>query len=117
MVDFNSLVAEAIDSLPPEFVEKLDNVEVVISDWPTTDELQSVGITPPQTLFGLYQGVPQTKRRGAFQFPDKITIFSGPILTSSTDLPSLRVTIQRVVKHEIAHHFGMDERAIESRGF
>lgn len=114
---FESLVAQTLDSLPQEFIDKLDNVDVVVEIWPSPSQLQSVGLNHPQTLFGLYQGVPQTKRRGGFQYPDKITIFAGPMLSRTQDPQQLQQMVEKTVKHEIAHHFGMDEHSIRKRGY
>src|SRR6266436_3912994 len=79
---FEELVAEALDFLPDEFHEKMKNVEVVVEEWPTREEMRSVGLRPGETLFGLYQGVPQTQRTTHYHLvmPDKITIFRGPLL-------------------------------------
>ena len=63
----------------------IDNVEVVVEEWPSSDQLHSVGLHNRFSLLGLYQGVPQPKRRGGFQLPDKISIFAGPILAQSSN--------------------------------
>ena len=60
--EFEQLVVEALDNLPELFKEKLDNVEVVVADWPTAAERQAVGLKPGQLLFGLYQGISRTRR-------------------------------------------------------
>ena len=113
---FESLVSKALDSLPPAFLAKLENVDVVIESWPSPVHLQAVKAHPQTLLLGLYQGVPQTKRTLAVQMPDKITIFSGPILAiahSEAQVPDL---VSRVVQHEIAHHFGMSEAELHQKG-
>lgn len=114
---FNKLVSEALDALPQEFVDKLDNVDVVVEVWPTVVQLHSVNARSPYQLLGLYQGVPQTKRRNSFQLPDKISIFAGPILNQANTNEAVKQLVERVVKHEIAHHFGMDDHAIRKRGY
>lgn len=115
MHSFEALVTQALDQLPNEFQQKLNNVEVTIQDWPSSSQLQSVNARPNSTLFGLYQGVPLTKR-GGLQLPDKITIFKGPILKASRSSEEVIRHVHRVVRHEIAHHFGMDETAIRRTG-
>lgn len=115
--EFYQLVVKAIDSLPDEFFHKLNNVDIVVETWPTASQLASVHIKPPQTLLGLYQGTPPTKRRDSFYYPDKITVFSGPILQYSASKEEIEATITRVVMHEIAHHFGMNETEINQRGY
>ncbi len=75
-------MADALDSLPEEFLERMENVEVIIEDWPSRDDLEEVGLAPrdKSSLLGLYHGVPLT-HRGAFYsaLPDRITIFQKPI--------------------------------------
>ena len=93
------------------------NMDVIVEEWPTAQQLQSVGVKSPHTLFGLYQGVPQIKRRGGFQFPDKISILAGPIISVSKTHEDVRQKVSDVVRHEIAHHFGMDEEGIRKRGY
>lgn len=108
---FKELVVEAIDSLPQEFQEQLNNVDVVVEDLPTQDQLASVGLTHPLSLFGLYQGVPQTRRGIHYSMvpPDKISIFKVPIETSYLNPETIKAKVRAVVLHEIGHHFGMSE--------
>ncbi len=106
--DFEALVIQALDNLPEQFAKALNNVEVVVEVWPP----------PGQHLFGLYQGVPQTKR-GTYQavLPDKISIFAGPIVAAFGDNPELlRKQVRNTVLHEIGHHFGMSEAEIRAAG-
>ena len=74
---FRELVGEAIDSIPSEFGEKLNNVAVIVEDSPTPQQLRKLRLPPWALLFGLYEGIPQTKRGSYFGvLPHKITIFS-----------------------------------------
>ncbi len=108
---FKWLVARAVDSLPEEFGTKLENIDVVIEDWPTLAQLAKVGLRRSETLLGLYEGVPLTKRDRHYGLvpPDKITIFQKPIEAKCRHEVEIAAEIQRVVKHEIAHHFGMGD--------
>lgn len=112
---FQWLVAKAVDSLPEEFCTKLENVDVVAEDWPTQDQLAEVGLRRRQALFGLYQGVPLTKRGIHYGLvpPDKITIFQKPIEAKCRHDAQIIAEIQRVVRHEIAHHFGIGDARLE----
>ena len=114
---FEILVSQAVESLPLGFREKLDNVDVVVEVWPQAHHYREVRVHPRSLLLGLYQGTPKTKRTSGTFFPDKITIFAGPILSISRSPDEVERTVQRVVKHEIGHHFGMDERAIRKIGY
>lgn len=113
---FESLVADALDQLPQEFLRKLENVDVVIETWPSPHHLKAVNAHPHTLLLGLYQGVPQTKRTLSVQMPDKITIFSGPILAIAKNEKDIPQIVSNVVQHEIAHHFGMSESALRQKG-
>ena len=108
---FEWLVARAVDGLPEEFDAKLENIDVVVEDWPTLAQLAKVGLRRSETLLGLYEGVPRTKRSRHYGLvtPDKITIFQKPIEAKCRYDAEITTEIQRVVRHEIAHHFGMGD--------
>jgi predicted Zn-dependent protease with MMP-like domain len=116
--EFEQMVVQALDDLPEFFQQKLQNIEVVVADWPTAAELQSVGLKPGQLLLGLYQGVPLTRRTGAYHLvlPDKITIFQGPIERVCRTREQVVRQVQRTVKHELAHHFGIDDERLRELG-
>jgi predicted Zn-dependent protease with MMP-like domain len=105
--DFDSAVAEAVDSLPADLRNFMSNVAIVVEDEPPRG----------MPLLGLYQGVPLTRRTSAYGgvAPDKITIYKGPLeRLYGGDSARLEREIRRVVLHEIAHHFGIsDERLKE----
>lgn len=115
---FEQLVAEALESLPEVFQEKLDNVAVVVADWPSPADLAAAGLRRGQTLFGLYQGVPQTERTSHYGLvpPDRITIFMGPILRACRSEAAIRDEVRRVVLHELGHHFGLSEGRLKELG-
>jgi len=118
---FEWLVAEAVDSLPDEFHTKLENIDVVVQDEPTPSQLAEVGLKRGETLLGLYQGVPLTKRSRHYGMvvPDKITIFQKPIEAKCKSDIEVKAEIRRVVQHEIAHHFGIGDarlRQLEKEG-
>jgi predicted Zn-dependent protease with MMP-like domain len=117
---FEALVARAIDDLPLEFRSKLENVQVLVEDWATPNQLGRAKLSQRSQLLGLYEGVPQTRRgRGyGLVLPDKISIFQKPIEKQCRSEEEIEAKIGEVVRHEIAHHFGTDEetlRRIEGR--
>jgi predicted Zn-dependent protease with MMP-like domain len=111
---FEDLVARAIDNLPPEFQCKLENVDIVVEEWPTARQLRQAKHSRHSQLLGLYQGVPQTRRgRGyGLVLPDKISIFQKPIEAQCRFGGGIEAKIEEVVRHEIAHHFGLDEKTL-----
>jgi len=111
---FEALVARAIENLPPEFQRKLENVDIVVEEWPTPGQLKRAKHIHPTQLLGLYQGVPQTRRgRGyGLVLPDKISIFQKPIEAQCRFGDEIEAKVEEVVRHEIAHHFGIDEETL-----
>ena len=113
--DFYDLVDDALDGLPTELAELLDNVAIVVEDWP---EYSTTLAREDDTLYGLYEGVPLSERAAGYYgvLPDKITIFRGP-LERDFGRGDLEGQIRITVIHEIAHHFGFDEDRIEELGW
>jgi len=116
---FEELVKEGIDALPERFLKKLDNVGIVIEDEPNEEQIKKIKLGKYSKLFGLYEGIPQTKR-GYYSgvLPDKITIFKKSIEEIAPNDESVKEIVKKTVWHEIAHHFGMDEemvRKVEKR--
>ena len=116
-LDFYELVERAVEGLPPELSRLLDNVAIVVDDWPDySTPLVSGG--PGETLYGLYEGVPLTERGAGYYgvLPDKITIFRGPLERDFTQ-DELEEQVRITVVHEIAHYFGFDEERLEELGW
>lgn len=112
---FLQLVDEALSSIPPRFRDAMTNIAIVVEDEPSLEKLKEVGIEPPDTLLGLYEGTPLTERQWADgnRLPDKITLFRGPIEDSSEDEDDLVVAIGETLIHEVGHYFGLSEEEIE----
>lgn len=112
---FEELVARAVESLPEEFASRLDNVDVVIADLPTRAQLRQSRLEHSHTILGLYEGVPLTERGPNYGMvpPDKITVFQKPIEAICRNDDDVVAEVQRVVEHEIAHHFGIDDARLE----
>ena len=112
---FEKLVNEGIKAIPERFLEKLDNVDIVIEDEPTPYQLRKLRVRENSLIFGLYEGVPQTKRGNYGQvLPDKITIFQKPIEEFAHSEEEIKEIVKNTVWHEIAHHFGMDEKRVRA---
>jgi predicted Zn-dependent protease with MMP-like domain len=109
--EFELLVARAVESLPDELHTRLENVAIIVEDWPSQSQLTKTGLGQGRTLLGLYEGVPLTKRGVHYGMvpPDKITIFQKPLEAKCKNDDFTVKEIQRVVRHEIAHHFGIGE--------
>ena len=108
--DFKKIVRGALADLPTYFKKKMDNVEIVVEEWPSAE------IAKGRLLLGLYQGIPKPKRgiNYTMVLPDKITIFKGPIeFLSRGDENSLKNLVIDTVQHEIAHHFGISDARLQ----
>jgi predicted Zn-dependent protease with MMP-like domain len=110
---FEQLVAEAIETLPDEFSQRMENIDIVVEDIPTPAQLRHSGLDKNMTLLGLYEGVPLTHRTSNYGLvaPDKITIFQKIIEESCKSKEEVKVKeeIRKTVLHEIAHHFGIGD--------
>ncbi len=120
--EFEKLVEQGIDAIDEKFLSALKNVEIVIEDDPTPAQIEKLKLHGAM-LFGLYEGVPLTKRQSYGQvLPDKITIFKNqieracpePAEGSMSHRECIKKIVTNTVWHEIAHHFGMDEEQVRS---
>jgi len=110
---FEELVEEGIEAIPKRFLEKLNNMDIVVEDEPTEKQMEKLKLRKDVKLFGLYEGIPQTKR-GFYSgvLPDKITIFKKSIEEVAFNEKQIKEMVKKTVWHEIAHHFGMDEERV-----
>lgn len=116
---FDRLVEEALASIPEALRARMDNVAIVIAEWPTPEQLEGAGVEPEDQLFGLYEGTPLIERGILADplLPDRITIFRGPLEEACDSAEEIREEIRRTVIHEVAHHFGIDEDALADLGY
>ena len=117
--EFRRLVTEVLETLPAEFASRLDNVEIVVEDEPTDEQIRRAGLDPrDDTLFGLYEGIPLEARGQDYAaLPDKISIFYRPIVETCTSTPEIRNEIRTTVLHEVAHFFGIDDEDLDEWGY
>ena len=109
--DFEALVAKALDELPGEFAEILENVAVVVEEEPAGEVLADLGLDPERDeLFGLYQGVPQAQRGSYYDaLPDRVAIFRCPILRACRSRRQVVREVRDTLIHELGHHLGLEE--------
>jgi predicted Zn-dependent protease with MMP-like domain len=113
---FAELVADALDAVPEHLAVELENVAIVVEEWPTQEQIGGRG----GTLFGLYEGVPLTARDPISYggvVPDKISIFRGPLCASARDEHELAQQVRITVLHEIGHYFGIDDARLHELGW
>ena len=115
--EFEALVIDAIGELPQELLARLDNVAIVVQEWPTLDQMAEAELEHRMELLGLYEGIPLTDREGYnLVLPDKITIFQGPVEAMCRTREDMAREVRVTVAHEIAHHFGIDDERLEAMG-
>jgi predicted Zn-dependent protease with MMP-like domain len=115
---FLKLVRKALADVPDPFATWLDNVDILIENRPTKRQRQEIGLQPGDTLFGLYEGIPQTERDSGYGMvlPDTITIFQEPLQQACRDDAELIEEVRVTVLHELAHYFGMSDDELHRLG-
>jgi predicted Zn-dependent protease with MMP-like domain len=108
--DFEQLVAESLDEIPPELAQVMDNCVIMIEEYPPPDA---------PDLLGLYEGIPLTERGETYGgvLPDRILIFRAPILAICDTEDDVLDEVHITVVHEIAHHFGIDDARLHELGY
>lgn len=112
---FRRLVDQALQSLPGDFKEQLQNLAVVVEDWPSRVLLQDLGLPEDDLLFGLYEGLPLTEwgRDDVLRIPDRIRIFQGSIEEVCATEAEIVAEVRTTVLHEVGHHFGLSDEELE----
>ena len=114
---FEQLVRKALEQLPEEIVAHLDNVDLVVEEQPSNNQLRASGIDEDDILLGLYEGVPLTQRDDyGMVLPDKITLFQRSIESICSSEEEILEEVRQTVVHEVAHHFGLDDERLEEMG-
>jgi predicted Zn-dependent protease with MMP-like domain len=116
---FSRALREALSELPPKFHEALTNVAVVVEEWPPDDLLVELDVSPDDTLYGFYHGVPLPERsvQDSGLLPDMISVYRGPLVEDFPDRSELCRQIRITLLHEIGHYFGMDEEELSRLGY
>lgn len=113
---FEDMVADVLESIPAELAEQLENIAVIVQDWPTEQQLNG----RRGTLLGLYEGIDLTRRSPigyAGVMPDRITIFRGPLCSLASDEDDLARRVRVTVLHEVGHYFGLSEARLHELGW
>ena len=110
---FQQLINEALESLPGEHVQNIQNIAILFEDVPTAEQRQQLALRHDQTLLGLYEGVPLPQRQGVTKLlPDKITLFKVPLTYRANSQDELREQIRHTIWHEVAHYYGLNHDRI-----
>jgi len=116
--EFEQVVADAFSELPEVFRDRLDNVQIIVEEWPDRETLRLAGVRSPAELLGFYHGVPLTERSRGYNLilPDRISIYRRPILLRCRTRREVRSMVYRVLRHEVAHFFGLDDDRLSKIG-
>ena len=110
---FQELIDKAFDSLPKTHRDRVQNVAILTADVPTMEQRRELQLRNDQTLLGLYQGIPLSRRQGQQSvLPDRITLFKYPLLSQANSEKDLLEAIRHTLWHEIAHYYGLNHTDI-----
>ena len=117
LAEFENLVRRALEQLPEEISARMENVDLVVEDWATRDQLVGTGLQEDNYLLGLYEGVPLPDRYDySMVLPDKITLFRRAIEAICSSDEEVVREVRDTVVHEVGHHFGIDDPTLEEMG-
>lgn len=116
---FQNYVDEAIETIPVNFKDKLENIIFIVEDYPSESDIEKLGLKNKYTLLGLYSGVPYTHRNTWYggTVPDRIILFQKNIEAVCSYESELKEKIREVMVHEVAHYFGMNEDEVRDAGY
>lgn len=124
--EFEEAIQEALDGMPEQFLDALENVAIVMADEPSDEELEDLqaegslgGTTYDDELLGLFDGLSLVERADGYDddIPDVITIFKGPHERCFPDRTEMTAEIRKTVIHEIGHYFGLDDSRLHAMGY
>lgn len=112
--EFEKIVRDAIDEIPPKYGAHIKNLAFVVEDEPSAEQRKKLKLHDGMSLFGLYEGVPLTARGAGYNLvlPDKITIFKNPTESACNTLEQLEVQVRHTIWHEVAHYYGLNHDQI-----
>jgi predicted Zn-dependent protease with MMP-like domain len=114
--EFQQFIDSALAELPGDHVKNIENVAILYEEDPTPEQRMKSHLKPYQTLLGLYEGVPLSERQGtAPLYPDRITLFKGPLSRQALNRDGLKAEIKHTLWHEIAHYYGLNHDDIAAK--
>jgi predicted Zn-dependent protease with MMP-like domain len=108
---FTEMVLAAVEALPAEFADEISNLEFTVEDVARPEDVRRMRVAAPMALLGAYRGIPLTRRGRGYNMalPDTIVIFQAPLQRLARDEADLERRVTHVVRHEIAHYFGISD--------
>lgn len=116
--EFQRLVRQALEELPPQIDNALENVAILVEDWPSEDLLEGADPEEKHHLFGVYSGVSLLDREGGMPLlPDTITLFKRPIESACFSRMEIVREVRTTVLHEVGHYLGLSEEDLGRLGY
>lgn len=116
--DFEEMVVRCYEGLPESLLGYLENLDIVVEEWPSEEELGEMGIERAGSLLGLYTGVSRSERGDDLPFlPDKITLYQRPIEGICESREEVEEEVRKTLLHEVGHYLGMDEEHLDRLGY
>ena len=116
---FEKLVEKALERLPGEFWQALDNLALVIEAWPDPAGVEEITGDSAEVIYGLFSGTPLPERRfeDSGDLPPIIALYQGPLEEDFPDRGELAREVEITLVHELAHFMGFDEDAVREFGY
>ncbi|HIG53649.1 MAG TPA: metallopeptidase family protein [Candidatus Latescibacteria bacterium] len=116
---FEKLVEKALERLPEEFRQALDNLAIVIEDWPDPAIVEEITGDSEEVLYGLFTGTPLPERRfdDSGDLPPVIALYQGPLEEDFPERSELAREVEITLVHELAHFMGFDEDTVREYGY
>ena len=116
--EFEDMVVRCYEGLPEGLLGYLENLDIVVEEWPSEEELGEMGIEGADGLLGLYTGVSRLERGDDLPFlPDKITLYQRPIEGICGTREEVMKEVRTTLLHEVGHYLGMDEDYLHRLGY
>ena len=116
--EFEEMVVRCYEGLPEGLLGYLQNLDIVVEEWPSEEVLADTGTGRADGLLGLYMGVPRLERGDDLPFlPDKITLYQRPIEGMCGTREEVAEEVRKTLLHEVGHYLGMDEEHLDRLGY
>lgn len=116
--DFERLAREAWAAMPSHFRDLAGDVLIRIEDFADDEILEQMGMEDPFELTGLYQGVDLTQRSISDPAPQApiVFLYRRAILDEWIERGDVTLSdlVSHVLVHEIGHHFGLSDEAMDA---
>ena len=116
--EFEEMVLRCYEGLPEGVLGYLENLDIVVEEWPSEEVLADTGTGRQDGLLGLFEGVSRLERGDDMPYwPDKITLYQRPIEGICGSREEVAEEVRKTLLHEVGHYLGMDEEYLDRLGY